>query len=100
MGPYIVDFYCPEARLVIELDGGGHALQVSHDQNPSEFLAQTGNRVIRFWNGDVLGNIEGVAGAILKQLTTPAPPKTPSPQSSPEKGEEVRTETYRARGPH
>lgn len=48
IGAYIVDFVCIEKQLVIELDGGQHAEQVSHDQQRTAFLAEQGFRVLRF----------------------------------------------------
>ena len=60
VGPYVVDFVCPAAKLVIEIDGGQHADNIDYDRRRSEFLASKGYRVIRFWNNDVLGNLDGV----------------------------------------
>jgi len=62
VGPYILDFYCPERRLAIEIDGGQHAYLYSqqHDAHRDSYLRKSNIRVIRFWNNDVLQNIEGV----------------------------------------
>jgi very-short-patch-repair endonuclease len=60
LGPYTADFYCAQAKFVIEVDGGGHALTIEHDKERSDFFAETGNRALRFWNGDVMRNPEGV----------------------------------------
>ena len=60
MGPYVVDFLCEEARSIIELDGGQHAERAQADEARSEWLAARGYRVMRFWNNDVIENIEGV----------------------------------------
>ncbi len=62
VGRYILDFYCPEIRLAIELDGGQHAETdaVEHDQIRTDYLAACDIRVIRFWNSDVFENLEGV----------------------------------------
>lgn len=66
MGPYIVDFYCAEAKLVVEVDGGQHAEQVEYDERRTAFLILTkGLRVLRFWNHDVLTNLDGVCLTIL-----------------------------------
>ncbi len=62
--PYIADFVCLELKLIIELDGGQHADQISYDNRRSLFLEQRGFKVIRFWNNDVIENIEGVLEAI------------------------------------
>jgi len=66
VGPYILDLYCHEARLAVELDGGGHAgdRQLQHDTVRSAHLHAMGIRVVRFWNLDVLSNPEGVVQAI------------------------------------
>jgi len=65
--PYIVDFYCHEARLVIELDGESHEGQQAYDARREEFLRDLGLTVFRITNDDVLDNLEGVADAILRQ---------------------------------
>src|SRR5579862_3481692 len=59
VGPYIVDFVCREKRLVIEVDGGQHA-ESSSDAVRDRWLAERRYRVLRFWNNEVLENIEGV----------------------------------------
>ena len=64
IGPYIVDFFCPEAKLIIELDGGQHAENVDHDQKRTDWLEARGYRVIRFWNNEVFENMEGVLASI------------------------------------
>lgn len=67
IGPYIADFFCPSARLVIELDGGQHGTKdgVLHDEARTRFLHARGYRVLRFWNGDVLRNLDGIVAVIL-----------------------------------
>ena len=57
--PYFVDFVCRERRLVIELDGGQHA-ESERDVVRDRWLADHRYRVLRFWNNDVLSNIDGV----------------------------------------
>jgi len=71
---YILDFYCHEHRLAIELDGGGHAdpAQRAHDEHRSRVLAQEGIRVLRYWNNDVLQNLEGVLEDILAHIQPPS----------------------------
>ena len=61
-GPYVLDFYCAEHKLNIELDGGQHDLpeQQSHDRLREEFLAQAGVTTLRFWNNQIRKNLEGV----------------------------------------
>ena len=65
MGPYVVDFFCAEAKLVVEVDGGQHA---EEDDTRSNWLRMRGYRVIRFWNNDMLANTEGVVLGILEAL--------------------------------
>ena len=69
IGPYIRDFAARTARLIVELDGGQHSETVGYDQARTRFLQARGYRVIRFWNNDVLQNIEGVVTAILQALS-------------------------------
>ena len=68
LGPYIVDFLCEKSRLIVEVDGGQHAERVRHDAARSEWLVAQGYRVLRFWNNDVLENIEGVLETLLAEL--------------------------------
>jgi len=72
IGPYVVDFLCVSASLVVEADGGQHAERIAHDEARTNYLASQGYRVIRFWNNDVMNNIEGMMAAIDVALT-PAP---------------------------
>jgi very-short-patch-repair endonuclease len=81
LGRYIVDFASHGLKLVIELDGGQHAVQGERDVIRSKFLESEGYRVLRFWNNEVLANIDGVLEVI--QSAIPATP-TPTP---PHKGE-------------
>ncbi|MDZ7804433.1 endonuclease domain-containing protein [Thiohalophilus sp.] len=69
--PYIVDFACFEAKLIIELDGGQHQLEEEKDRERDEFLKRCGYIVLRFWNNDVINNIEGVIETIRFHLITP-----------------------------
>ena len=70
VGCYIVDFYCHEKCLAVELDGGGHAddRQEDYDAERSEFLKDSGVQVVRFWNHDVLCNTEAVLEEIFRVL--------------------------------
>ena len=77
IGPFIVDFASRKARLVIELDGGQHDWQRDSDLSRSQKIEAAGYRILRFWNNDVLGNIEGVLDEI-QRTRTPTP--DPSPQ--------------------
>ncbi|MGN6155785.1 MAG: endonuclease domain-containing protein [Sphingomicrobium sp.] len=67
VGPYICDFLCRDRRLVIEVDGGQHA-DSKRDEIRTDFLEAQGYRVIRFWNNDVLENVDGVLQAIAEEL--------------------------------
>ena len=79
IGRRIVDFACPERKLVIELDGGQHALREEADARRGIELAQRGYRVIRFWNNEVLENLGGVLETILRALSSDPPPLTTPP---------------------
>ncbi len=72
LGPYIVDFVCLSARLIVEVDGGQH-LNNAQDQIRDAWLANQGFRVLRFWNNDVLARTDSVLDAILAALATPTP---------------------------
>jgi very-short-patch-repair endonuclease len=65
--PYVVDFYCLRAKLIVELDGGQHADSIS-DEVRMDWLKQNGYRVKRYWNNEVLGNPEGVIIDLLAIL--------------------------------
>lgn len=69
--PYIVDFVCFEAKLVIELDGGQHQLEEKDDRERDDYLKRCGYRVLRFWNNEVIENIVGVLEEIRTYLITP-----------------------------
>ncbi|EJL23220.1 endonuclease domain-containing protein [Novosphingobium sp. AP12] len=76
VGPFICDFVSREHRLVIELDGGQHASATDYDRRRTRFLNEQGYTVIRFWNSDVLDNIEGVLARIadiLADMPSPSP---------------------------
>src|SRR5262249_10707594 len=81
---YVLDFYCPEAKLAIELDGGGHnyCLPQIRDQRRSNIIADHGVTVLRFWNHQVRYELDSVLKAIWFTLDQRALSK-PSPQSSP-----------------
>ena len=66
IGRFIVDFVCLEKRLVIEIDGGQHATMREKDRKKDHWLKEEGYRVLRFWNNDVLQNINAVLEIILK----------------------------------
>ena len=68
VGPYIADFVCLAAKLIVELDGGQHAENAEADAVRTAWLEGRGFRVLRFWNNDVLVNTEGVLEEILAAL--------------------------------
>lgn len=88
IGPYIVDFYCPEQSLVIEVDGDSHADadQIVKDGQREKYLRSRGLRVIRYINDDIVKNMDGVledlAGKVSSGSTSPTP-------SLPRRGEEA-----------
>ncbi len=68
IGPYVVDFVCRAQRLVIEVDGGQHATD-KRDAARTAGLVARRYRVLRFWNNEVLGNIDGVLEVIAAELS-------------------------------
>ncbi|MFO1429839.1 MAG: endonuclease domain-containing protein [Candidatus Competibacteraceae bacterium] len=68
IGPFIVDFYCPSARLVVELDGSVHDSDIAwqQDEQRTAYLESLGLTVVRFENRDVLENLEGVLSEIRR----------------------------------
>ena len=66
VGGYIADFICFKCKLVIEVDGGQHAIQVQEDTARTAWFHAQGIRILRFWNNDVLENIDG-AGLVIRQ---------------------------------
>jgi very-short-patch-repair endonuclease len=75
---YILDFACRSLRIALELDGGQHAERSAEDAARTEHLERLGWTVLRFWNNDVLANVEGVIAMILAAVargsTHPQPP--------------------------
>jgi very-short-patch-repair endonuclease len=65
---YIVDFAALELKLIIEVDGGQHDARAAQDLERTRTLEEWGFHVVRFWNNDVLNNIEGVLEAIMQEL--------------------------------
>ena len=76
IGSYIVDFASLKAKLAIELDGGQYDWQLGSDAPRTRSIQARGYRVLRFWNNEVLGNLEGVLGEIQRALP-PAPDPSP-----------------------
>jgi very-short-patch-repair endonuclease len=76
---FYADFYCESANLVVELDGGKHAVSIGQDQNRTDVLQAAGIQVLRFWNNDVLENIEGVLAEIVRVTKGATPHPVPLP---------------------
>jgi very-short-patch-repair endonuclease len=68
IGRYVVDFVCFDRCLIIEVDGGQHDSRIVQDDARTAWLQREGFRVLRFWNNEVLGNIEGVYDVIVAHL--------------------------------
>lgn len=68
VGCYILDFYCHDRKLAIELDGGQHAEETDYDRVRDEWLNSHGIKVMRFWNNQMLLETESVAEAIFQAL--------------------------------
>lgn len=77
LGPFIVDFCCPERLLVVEIDGGQHAEQTQADAQRTVSLNEMGFRVLRYWNHDALTQPDAVLEDILRALEEAAPHPTP-----------------------
>lgn len=73
IGNYVVDFVCFEKKLIIELDGGQHAIEKEKDIERDNWLKKEGYKVLRFWNNDVLNKHDGVLSEIRKYLDPPPP---------------------------
>lgn len=74
IGPYILDFYCPDRKLAIELDGSQHLENKQYDNERTVYMSDFGIRIIRFWNNEVNTDIVGVMESISKQLNDPLRP--------------------------
>jgi very-short-patch-repair endonuclease len=76
VGRYIVDFVCWEYRLIIELDGGQHSEDVAYDQQRDAWLRTQGYRVLRFWNNEVVQQLDAVLEQIRIATLSPGPSPT------------------------
>ncbi len=96
-GDYILDFVCLENKLVIEVDGGQHGHRADYDENRTQELQMAGFRVLRFWNNEVLKEIESVKEKIwlaVQELQSHPPPSLPLEgggdiEGAPLRGEEI-----------
>jgi len=72
---FYADFFCESVKLVVELDGGQHSVRTKEDADRTKILESAGFQVLRFWNNEVMANIEGV----LTEIATVAGVATPHP---------------------
>jgi very-short-patch-repair endonuclease len=72
--PYIVDFACLEARLIVEADGGQHVDRISYDKRRTSYLESIGYRVLRFWNHEILHETQSVLERIESALNNAPSP--------------------------
>ena len=84
IGPFICDFVARTQKLIIELDGGQHAVRTVEDERRTAFLASRGYRVLRFWNNDVLENGDGVL-RVIEEALNDRPSPSPSRSAGGEK---------------
>ena len=80
IGPYILDFYCPERKLCVELDGSSHDYRYDYDEQRTAYLNGQGIRVVRFTNEQVFSCMNSVVAEIVRvanDITDPTP--NPSP---------------------
>ena len=70
IGNYIVDFLCEDKKIIIEIDGGQHneELNIQSDKNRTRYLENNGYKVLRFWNNEVMKNIDGVMEVIFREV--------------------------------
>ena len=73
VGRYILDYYCVEKMLGIELDGGQHSEAIDYDRHRDEWLQSQGIRILRFWNNQMLMETEGVMETIYRAVVEEVP---------------------------
>ncbi len=78
IGKYIVGFVCHEQRVIVEVDGGQHSENEEEDKTRDKWLGEQGYKILRFWNNEVLTNMEGVLEAIRNSCKS-RPPFNPLP---------------------
>ena len=66
VGAFVADFYCSDAKMVVEIDGWGHSdpEQIAHDTRRDQYMDKLGYRVVRYWAGDVMKDPDGIAQSI------------------------------------
>jgi very-short-patch-repair endonuclease len=89
---FVVDFFCADAKVIIEVDGGQHGERVAADSERTKALESMGYLVLRFWNNDVLSNVDGVlefmASTAQPEALEPPHPARVSASTSPKRGED------------
>ena len=82
IGDYIVDFFCPKAKLIIEVDGSQHFVNetIEYDRIREEYVSSLGLRVLRFTNTEVLKHVEGVVERIEEEMNEKIPLNPPLPK--------------------
>jgi len=82
IGDYIVDFFCPKAKLIIEVDGSQHFVNetIEYDRIREEYVSSLGLRVLRFTNTEVLKHVEGVVERIEEEMNEKIPLSPPFPK--------------------
>ena len=82
IGPYVVDFVHFGARLIIEADGGQHD-EAPHDARRDAWLHSQGFKVMRFWNNEIMSNLDGILVTVMAAVSE----RSPLPRPSPARGE-------------
>ena len=98
IGDFVADFCCESARLIIEVDGGQHAERSEADRIRTVALEAQGYLVLRFWNNDVLRNMDGVLQSIVQTLIPSPPHPRPLPNEERAKSARGAVPEKRARG--
>jgi very-short-patch-repair endonuclease len=93
LDPYIADFFCPKARVIVELDGSDHGRddQRLRDEMRTRYLERNGCHVVRFWNRDVFMRPDEVVDAIHHFITDHPPSGAASPRHLPPQGGKGKT---------
>jgi very-short-patch-repair endonuclease len=86
ISPYIVDFFCPARRLIVEVDGGQHSETAERDAERDAWLGAQGYKVLRFWNNDVAENLGCVCAEIARAADGPPPEIADAISTSPQGG--------------
>ena len=87
LGRYILDFYCDETKLCVELDGSQHMDELAYDKHRDQWIQSQGIQVLRFWNNQVLNETEGVMEVIYRALDVLTCTLTPCPSPACGRGE-------------